>query len=87
MDTPNHGTSPEKSSLHSTASEMSESQRNLERALRGLDQRGDAGLEEELDRIYPRTGHQVEDRDGLHSVKVMKPIASVPYSDPTKPSK
>ena len=46
----------------STLSEeqLAEAQRNLERALNGLDHEGEAGLQGALDRIYPETGLRVE---------------------------
>ena len=37
--------------------ELAEAQRNLERCLEALDERGEAGLQHELDRIYPQTQH------------------------------
>jgi hypothetical protein len=40
----------------STPSDLDEAQENLVRCLEGLDQRGEAGLQEALDRIYPATG-------------------------------
>jgi hypothetical protein len=46
--------------------QIRESQMNIERCLRALDQRGEEGLQEELDRIYPGTS-------GLRTSEVTTP--------------
>ena len=60
MEVPDRGKSPSKSSTRFGTSEeqLREGQLNLERTLRALDQRGEKGLQAELDRIYPPTGRQ-----------------------------
>jgi hypothetical protein len=45
-------------SASSTPSDVDEAKENLVQCLEGLDQRGAAGLQEALDRIYPRSGFQ-----------------------------
>lgn len=35
--------------------ELAEARRNLERCLKALDEKGEAGLQDELDRLYPQT--------------------------------
>ena len=40
---------------------LEESRGNLADCLNGLNQNGEAGLQKALDRIYPPTGHPVED--------------------------
>lgn len=48
-----HEKSPAKSSAPSA---MSEEERNLSRAISAYDHLGEAGLQRELDRLYPNTG-------------------------------
>lgn len=53
MEAFNPGISPNLSEAGSEASLRKRARVNLERCLRALDQRGQQGLQEELDRIYP----------------------------------
>lgn len=57
METRHRGKSPGKFSTPKSGGRPS---LNLERSLRALDQRGEAGLKAELERIYPDQGEKLE---------------------------
>src|SRR5579872_1708674 len=87
------GNSPSKSLTRSGRSE-NVAKLNLERCLRALDQRGEEGLQKELDRLYPESPLQsviLDDGKGmrLHATMLRKPapVKLVHYSDLAKQSK